>query len=72
MTEILYGIQEPRIQLVPPARWSLGDDAIELAATAGLILDPWQQLVLRGSMGELAPDQWAAFEVGLIVSRQNG
>lgn len=72
MTEIIYGIQDPRIQLVPPARWSLGDDAIELAHTAGLELDPWQQIVLRGSMGELAPDQWAAFEVGLIVSRQNG
>lgn len=34
--------------------------------------DPWQRLVLRGAMGETAADQWAAFEVGLIVSRQNG
>ncbi len=69
---LTYGIQDPRVIAVPPANWSLGDDAIDLAQQAGLELDPWQQIVLRGSMGELAPDQWAAFEVGLIVSRQNG
>lgn len=69
---VVYGIQSPRIQHVPPCSWSLGDDAIDLAHSAGLDLDPWQQGVLRGSMGETAEDQWAAFEVGLIVSRQNG
>ena len=68
----LVGAQEPRISYVPPAAWSLGDDAVELARAAGMQLDPWQQLVLRGAMGELAPDRWAAFEVGLIVPRQNG
>lgn len=68
----IWGIQEPRISHIPTARWSLGEDAIDLAASAGLILDPWQQLVLRGSMGEQAADKWASFEVGLIVSRQNG
>jgi phage terminase large subunit-like protein len=68
----VYGIQEPRVSWVPPARWSLGQDACELAASAGLELDPWQRLILHGSMGETSADQWAAFEVGLIVSRQNG
>ncbi len=68
----VYGIQEPRVSWVPPARWTLGDDCIELAATAGLDLDPWQRLVLHGAMGETAANEWAAFEVGLIVSRQNG
>lgn len=68
----VYGIQEPRVSYVPPARWTLGDDAAELSASAGLTLDPWQRLILRGSMGETKVDEWAAFEVGLIVSRQNG
>lgn len=67
-----YGIQEPRVSWVPQAKWSLGQDAIELAASAGLVLDPWQRIVLQGSMGETRADEWAAFEVGLIVSRQNG
>lgn len=72
LDEPIFGIQEPRVSLIPPCRWTLGDDAIDLAGRAGLHLDPWQQIVLRGSMGELEADRWAAFEVGLIVSRQNG
>jgi phage terminase large subunit-like protein len=72
MVEPIYGIQSPRVHHQPKARWSLGDDAIDLAASAGLELDPWQEIVLRGSMGETRSDEWAAFEVGLIVSRQNG
>lgn len=71
-TPPVYGIQSPRIELIPNARWTLGDDAIELAASAGLHLDPWQCHIMRGSMGETRRDEWAAFEVGLIVSRQNG
>lgn len=39
---------------------------------AGLHLDPWQQYVMRGALSERADGKWAAFEVGLIVSRQNG
>jgi hypothetical protein len=37
-----------------------------------LILDPWQQFVLAESLGERADGKWAAFEVGLVLSRQNG
>jgi hypothetical protein len=51
---------------------SAGQEAVELAASAGLILDPWQEWVLRHSLGELDTGLWAAFEVGLVVSRQNG
>lgn len=68
----LRGEQQPRISFLPEAPWSLGDDAIDLAAMAGLHLDPWQEIVLRGAMGEREADKWSAFEVGLIVSRQNG
>jgi len=52
--------------------YSLGDDAIELAATAGLHLFEWEKTVLRKSLGVRDDGKWSAFEVGLMVSRQNG
>jgi phage terminase large subunit-like protein len=39
---------------------------------AGLFLDPWQEFVLTNSLGERSDGKWAAFEVGVEVSRQNG
>lgn len=42
-----------------------------MAAFAGLHLDEWQRFVLERSLGRRG-GQWAAFEVGLTVSRQNG
>lgn len=51
---------------------SAGAEAVELAALAGLHLDPWQQLVLEHALGEKQDGRWAAFEVGVVVSRQNG
>jgi phage terminase large subunit-like protein len=49
-----------------------GREAVALAAAAGLHLDPWQKRVIEGGLGERADGRWSAFEVGLIVSRQNG
>ncbi len=51
---------------------SAGRDAIEVARHAGLVLDPWQADVMVDALGEDDEGQWAAFEVGLVVSRQNG
>lgn len=68
----LRGDQRPRILTAPPRVTTAGAEAIDLAALAGLHLDPWQQLVLNESLGETAAGKWASFEVGLIVSRQNG
>jgi hypothetical protein len=45
---------------------------VELAASAGLELDPWQRYVLKGGLGERADGRWSAFEVAVIVARQNG
>ena len=50
----LRGVQTPRLSLVPEYVSSAGDEAIALAAMAGLYLDEWQQLVLRHSLGERA------------------
>lgn len=68
----LLGSQQPRISNCPEYAASAGDDAIDLAAMAGLELDPWQQQVLRDSLGETTARKWSAFEVGLVVARQNG
>jgi hypothetical protein len=39
---------------------------------AGLVLDPWQRLILEDALGERRDGQWSAFEVAILVARQNG
>lgn len=62
----------PLWRSVPPAASNAGQEAVELAASAGLFLDPWQQLALIDALGEKADGRWSSFEVALIVARQNG
>ena len=68
----LVGSQVPRVKSVPPSVMSLGQDCVEFAAQVGLFLDPWQQMVLRDSMGIKSGGKWSAPQVGLLVPRQNG
>ncbi|TDB88343.1 terminase [Actinomadura sp. KC216] len=68
----LIGRQEPTIHVVPEYVATSGDEAVALAAQAGLDLDPWQRLILRDGLGERADGSWAAFEAAMIVARQNG
>jgi hypothetical protein len=68
---VRVGAQRPRVESVPSFASSAGAEAVELAASAGLVLDPWQRHVLEQALGERA-GRWAAFEVGLVVPRQNG
>ncbi|MCX5201054.1 terminase [Streptomyces sp. NBC_00237] len=70
--DLPYGVQEPRLTTVPPFVSSSGQEAIELAAVAGLELDPWQQHVLHVGLGERADGTWSAFETCVNVPRQNG
>jgi hypothetical protein len=70
---VLRGCQTPRVSCVPStAVTSAGREAVDLARSVGLWLDPWQAHVLEHSLGERADGKWAAFEVGLVVGRQNG
>lgn len=66
------GSQRPRIELIPAYVSTAGPECVELAASAGLVLDPWQRYVLKGALGERADGRWSAFEVAVIVARQNG
>ena len=66
------GTQTPSVLWVPESASSAGREVIDLARAAGLTLDPWQELVLMGAMGERPDGRWQAVEVGVEVSRQNG
>lgn len=66
------GAQQPRVSTYPEFTSSAGKETAELAAAAGLVLDEWQCRVLDVALGERRDGKWAAFEVGLIVGRQNG
>lgn len=66
------GVQRPRLFTAPPYTSSAGQEAIELAAHAGLVLDDWQAHALHVGLGERADGSWAAFEVAVNVPRQNG
>lgn len=68
----LLGAQQPRVSSYPQFSSSAGLEAAELAASAGLVLDEWQCHVLDVALGERPDGKWSAFEVGLIVGRQNG
>lgn len=57
---------------MPRSTGSAGAEAVDLAAAAGLILDPWQRFVLEAALGEADDGRWAARTVTLIVPRQNG
>jgi hypothetical protein len=52
--------------------YSVGLDCIEVAASAGLTLDAWQQLCVQLGLAKTEAGAWAAFQVALIVARQNG
>lgn len=67
-----HGSQTPRVSTYPPAAYSSGPDVADLAAVAGLNLDPWQRYVLEHGLGEQPDGKWSAREVGCWVPRQNG
>jgi hypothetical protein len=68
----LLGDQSPRLSSLPPFdSGRSGRNAVTLAAEAGMDLDPWQRLVLESGLRRRG-SKWAAFEVALIVARQNG
>jgi hypothetical protein len=68
-----FGVQTPRLFTAPATAVSTaGQEAIDLAAKAGLVLDPWQRYVLNQAMAEDDEGRWAAFEVCVNVPRQNG
>ena len=69
----LIGDQRPRLEHHPTyVNLAAGEDAIEYARQHGLYLDDWQQYNLKHTLAQDAEGLWSAFEVLLVVSRQNG
>ena len=66
------GTQTPTYMVAPLWHTTAADDAVDLAEVCGLNMLPWQQLVLRNALGERTGGKWSAFEVGLVLPRQNG
>ncbi|WP_052707459.1 hypothetical protein [Streptomyces rubellomurinus] len=56
----------------PPAVSSAAPEFIDLARSASLLLDPWQQFVLTHGLGERPNGSWATFKNSVWVPRQNG
>lgn len=56
----------------PRTRANSWEDVADLSAQAGVVLDGWQELILRASLGERTDGLWAAKRVGISVPRQNG
>jgi hypothetical protein len=69
---VLLGTERARVDVRPPAVDTLGDEAAALAASAGLVLEPWQVEGLRVMLSLRDDGRWAAFEYGELCPRQNG
>lgn len=69
---VRLGAQTPRVAKWPAYVSSAAPEFIDLAASAGLTLDPWQQFVLTHGLGERADGRCAAFKCSCWVPRQNG
>jgi hypothetical protein len=71
--DVRIGCQRPAFLNLPGERHaSVGQEAIDLAALAGLRLDEWQQWLLLESLQTQRDGRWSAFEVAALVPRQNG
>lgn len=67
------GVQTPRVELVPTSAFTdLGEDTVRLCEAVGLTLDPWQQYVVKGMLGERLDSKFSASRVGVVVPRQQG
>lgn len=74
----LRGRQTPRVESIPAWSTTAGDDAIDVATVGGRDVFPWQQYVVRNGMAKsdrltmAGVRRWAAYEVAVLVARQNG
>lgn len=67
------GSQRPRILVEPPnVVGSRFEDAVDVMALTGVILDGAQRFILEVGCSVRADGRWAAFEVGYEAPRRNG
>lgn len=68
----LLGAERPRVELRPPAAYTLGGEATELARLAGLDQEPWQADGTALMLSVRSNGLWACFEYAELLARQNG
>lgn len=68
----LLGKQEPCVRIVPDYTASDGMDAERILRSGGLILDPWQDLIICDWMAMTSWGKWICKTCGGSVARQNG
>ena len=68
----LMGRQEPSVRIAPKYKKTDGGDASRMLGIGGLILDPWQSLVLEDWMALTKGNLWVCKTCGGSVPRQNG
>lgn len=71
------GRQEPSLVIAPPLyipelSRQRADELIDLAAVAGLYLDPWQEIAAEYATRVRDGGKWSATRVGVQANRQNG
>ena len=69
---VRVGSQEPRLRSVPPYSATLGPEAVDLAAAAGLVCDPWQALCVHDILAVGEYGRWVAPETCTVCQRQDG
>lgn len=70
---LLAGQAPPRVLHAPSnPRRSSWEDVADLSARFGVVLDEWQEAVLRAAMSERTDGRWATPQVAISAPRQQG
>ena len=69
---LILGSQEPSARVCPDYAKTDGHDAVNILASGGFVLDPWQESVMCDWMARNEFGRWSCPTCGLSVPRQNG
>ncbi len=69
---VRIGSQAPRVRNAPIWEKTKGDEVVDFMAEIGRPLDPWQAAITLDAFGVRLDGLWSAFELLLLLSRQNG
>ena len=64
--------QVPTFHVAPEYKRTMGDAAYEFGASFGIVLDPWQRVVMNDWLALDDAGKWVCSTCGLSVPRQNG
>jgi len=69
---VRIGSQTPRVRNVPTWEKTYGHEVVDFMAEIGRPLDPWQASIALDAFAVRADGLWSAFELLVLLSRQNG